>query len=254
MKMLFPHPIIDLAVEDVYRDLQFPEPPTDRPYLILNFVTTLDGQATLSDGGVAGIGSKTDHRLMRRLRILADCLLSGAGTVRKHNFRPIVPADLEAERIARGLTPQPLAAVVSASGDLSLENNFFAQGHPLIFTTTSGAARLGPAASDRARVLSLGETRVDLLQALWVLRYEHHVRVVLSEGGPRLVHDLLSQGCVDELFLTLAPKIGSDRDALRLVEGPAFPLGALPQADLLHILIEGSELFLRYRISPAAST
>src|SRR4051794_32020589 len=99
MERILPPPARTLAVEDVFKDLIFPDPPDDRPYTVLNFVATLDGQVTLGDTGAREIGSETDHRLMRRLRTVADCLMHGAGTVRQDNFPPRVPPDLIPERL-----------------------------------------------------------------------------------------------------------------------------------------------------------
>jgi riboflavin-specific deaminase-like protein len=221
--------------------------------VLLNFVLTLDGQATVGSGGAAGIGSSTDHRLMRRLRVPADALLYGAGTVRRDNFTPSVPPDLEPERLARGLAAQPLAAVISTSGQIPHDNAFFNRGRPFVFTTEGQAIHAAQALGDRARVLGFGAGNVDLAAVLRHLREAHGVRVLLCEGGPHLTRDLIAAGLLDELFLTLAPKLGSDRHALRLLEGPPFPVDALPEADLVHLLAAGSELFLRYRLRSPGS-
>lgn len=251
MKVLFPLPSREIAVEDVYREMPLPDPPADRPYILLNFVLSVDGQSTLGATGATGLGSAVDHRLMARLRTVADALLHGAGTVRADNFPPRVRDDLVAERVARGLSPQPIGAVVTASGDLSPDNRYFSLRPPLVFTTAARRDRLAGALGERAVVYGTGEERVDLGQALGIMRARHGIRVVVCEGGPRLTHDLVAGGYLDELFITLAPKLGGDREALRLLDGPAFPPEALPRLELLHLLLEGSELFLRYRLHPA---
>ena len=70
------------------------------------------------------------------------------------------------------------------------------------------------------------------------------VRALLCEGGPTLNHSLLTAGLVDELFLTIAPVLTSDPDAIRILEGPVLP-SAVP-LELLWVLEAGGELFLRY--------
>jgi riboflavin-specific deaminase-like protein len=249
MQRVFPLPSQDLDVEQVYKDLRFPDAPVDRPYLVLNFVQSIDGQTTLGDQGVTGLGSAVDHRLMQRLRMTADALMHGAGTVRKDNFPPRVAEDLEPERIARGLARQTFGVVVSGTGDLSLDNRYFTYPDSIIVASSMHASKLEVLFGDRARVLPAGIAKLDLRQALSALRTEFGVRIVVCEGGPILAHSLVSQGLVDEIFLTIAPKLAGDRMALRLLEGHAFALDALPHVELLHILVEGSELFLRYRLS-----
>ena len=250
MDELLPNPRRDVSLDQVYRDLVFPEPPRDRPYVLLNFVSTLDGQTSLGDGGAAGIGSDTDHRLMRQLRASADGLLHGAGTVRKDNFAPVVPQDLVQSRVERGLTPQPLGALVTSSGRVAPDLRYFSADPPAVFTTSQNEEQLAAALGNRAIVIGAGGDQVDLAIALRILRDRFGIRVLLSEGGPRLAHSLVTAGLLDEIFLTLAPKLGSDRDALRLLEGPRFAPTALPELELIQVLRSQSELFLRYRLPP----
>ena len=250
MERILPPGARRLAVEDIFHDLTFPEPPVDRPYTLLNLVGTLDGQATLGDTGARDIGSKTDHRLMHRLRTVAEGLLHGAGTIRMDDFPPRVPPDLIPERLARGLAEQPLGAVVSASGNLSPSLRYFSIRPPAVFTTNDRQAALSDTLGARATVFGVGEEAVDLADALRLLRTRFGIRVLLSEGGPKLAHGLIAAGLVDELFLTLAPKLGSDGDAPRLVVGPRFLPSDVPRLSLLGVLHHEDELFLRYRLSP----
>lgn len=79
----------------------------------------------------------------------------------------------------------------------------------------------------------------DLLASL----KEEGVRAVMCEGGPTLHGSLQAAGLVDELFLTIAPKLGGD-------EGPRIVAGAVPDVvglELAWLLEEDGELFARYR-------
>ncbi|HVC81847.1 MAG TPA: dihydrofolate reductase family protein [Chloroflexota bacterium] len=246
MEQLFPPSPQPLALEDVYRDLTFPEPPEDRPYTLLNFVSTVDGQTTLGDTGASQIGSAVDHRLMKRLRAAVDGLLHGAGTVRLDNFRPIVPVDLVGERLARGLAEQPLGVVVTASGNLEPSLRYFSGRPPVVLTRESREAALQACLGGHATVVGVGGDAVDLRAAMGVLRRRFAVRTLLCEGGPKLAHGLIAAGLADELFLTLAPKVGSDSGALRLLDGPRFVPPDVPELSLTHVLHHEGELFLRY--------
>src|SRR3954462_2538829 len=85
----------------------------DRPYLILNFATTLDGRAAIS-GKSGPIGSGTDTEMLQRLRTRVDAVMIGAGTMRAERYGRIVSdPDLRAYRESTGLTHDPLAVLVS---------------------------------------------------------------------------------------------------------------------------------------------
>ena len=76
---------IELAT--LYGPLRFPQP-ASRPYVIGNFVTTLDGVVSLNVLGKAGGGEISgfndhDHLIMGLLRAVADAVIVGAGTLRR---------------------------------------------------------------------------------------------------------------------------------------------------------------------------
>ncbi len=248
MLRLFPPSGPDENASTAYHEIEYPEPPPDRPYVVLNFVITLDGQSTLGTLGARGIGSDSDHRLMRELRATVDALMHGAGTVRADNFPPRVSDALAQRRVERGLAPQPLGSVVTGTGELEPDFRYFSGRTPLVFTVDAKATSLGARLGSRATVIAAGSEEVDLRLALGLMRDRFDVRTVLCEGGPRLARGLLAAHCLDELFVTIAPKVGSDRAALRLVEGPPFAESEIPLLDLLHVLTESGELYLRYRV------
>ncbi|HEY3434631.1 MAG TPA: dihydrofolate reductase family protein, partial [Solirubrobacterales bacterium] len=76
---------------------------------------------------------------------------------------------------------------------------------------------------------------------------EEGVRAVMCEGGPTLHGSLQAAGLVDELFLTIAPKLSGGDAAPRIVEGP--PLPEVVEMELAWLLEEDGELFARYRRS-----
>lgn len=248
MEQLFPALTSKESAISAYDGFHYPEPPAHRPYVLLNFVLTLDGQATLATGGTNAIGSSTDHRLMRELRATVEGLLHGAGTVRAHDFAPIVPESMVPRRLALGLAAQPLGAVVTRSGQLDPDSRYFSGRPPIVFTTGATSAALAKRLGDKATVVGGGSEAVDVPAMLEIMRRRFGLRTVLCEGGPQLAHGLLAARCLDELFVTIAPKIGSDRSAVRLVEGPPFADAAAEKLKLVHLLAEGSELFLRYRV------
>jgi riboflavin biosynthesis pyrimidine reductase len=92
-------------------------------------------------------------------------------------------------------------------------------------------------------VESQGGKLVDLGELLNTLR-EEGVRAVMCEGGPTLHGSLQAAGLVDDLFLTIAPKLSGGGGAPRILEGP---LPGTIGLELVWLLEEDGELFARYR-------
>lgn len=214
----------------------------DRPYTLTNFALTLDGRATIS-GRSGLIGSDADTEMLVRLRTTVDAIMIGAGTMRVERYgRPVADQHKRARRERRGLPHDPLMCIVSNSLDLPWDAGLFTcgQGRVVIFTASEQDP---PPTGTPVRVVR-HQGRVDLPAAFRYLRRERGVRALLSEGGPHLHAEMIEAGLVDELFVTLAPKL-SGGVGPHLVEGLAERERHL---ELAWLLEDEGELFARYRV------
>jgi riboflavin biosynthesis pyrimidine reductase len=223
----------------------------------------VDGVVAFEAGVRSSAGSlitdrrPSDRLLMGLLRACADGVLIGAGTLRAepehlwtpaHVF-PALAAEFAQLRAGLGLAPEPELVVVSASGKLPLQARALRQG-ATILTTAAAADRLGPGLPAASRVEPVGEgPEVDLEKALTGLR-ARGLRRLLTEGGPRLAAGLVSDGLLDELFLTRAPVLAGRRGPERpgLVQGVELLPGRRLNLDLLSLRRDDAYLFLRYRL------
>lgn len=265
------------ALRELYDgDLQFPAAPAGRPYVIANFVTTIDGAVSYklpgkSSGDVISGSDVADRFIMGLLRASVDAVLAGATTV--HDTGPRarwLPADTypDAQDLFREyrlnvlhVHEYPLVAIVSGSGRLDLTRAVFqSTGVRTIILTTAGGeeelARRGAAklASVEVKTLAAGGV-IAPAAILEFLSFQFGVRRLLHEGGPTLFGEFLAVGAMDELFLTLSPQIaGRTPDTVRpgLVEGVEFLPSAAPWFDLISLKENGlkqnaAHLYLRYR-------
>jgi len=250
----------------LYGPLRFPLQP-DRPYLIGNFVSTLDGVVSLSIPGRSGGGpisgsNPHDHLVMGVLRAVADAVIVGAGTFRdtapSHRWTAeyIYPPLREVYRQLRrnlGKTEPPLNVIVTVRGEIDLDLPIFqSRDVPvLLITTTQGEERMRkqpvPASVQIEAVQDAGVLSArSIVQAVCDAR---PCQIILHEGGPQLLGDFLAEHLLDEQFLTLAPQIaGRDTSSERpgLVEGQLFAPEHPLWGTLVSVKRGGSHLFLRY--------
>ena len=235
-----------------YTDLSFPDPPADRLFVAVNMVMSADGR-TVVDGSERGLGSKLDQRLMRELRVHFDVVLNGAATFRASGTSArLNNPKLEQWRTERGMTPSPIAAVLTRSGDLPAERRFFTD-HSFEAVVYLSSAALDSVRADlesRGRPLVIVPEGDEPAAALHHMKHELNASRVLVEGGATLNGDLIRQGLVDEYFLTLAPRITGGETAHPAVQWP----GESSRSNLVELALvssshsaETGELFLRYR-------
>jgi riboflavin-specific deaminase-like protein len=241
MQRLLPDPgptTVERQLE-VYRPWE--QPHEERPFVAMNFAATVDGRATI--GGVSGpIGSDADTAMLAGLRTRFDAVMIGAGTMRAERYGPLVSSPEKRQRRERlGLPPDPLMVIVSGRLHLPWEAPLFTDGggQVLVFTASAGAVPRVAASLEVVR----HEGFVNLVEALRHLRRERGVRALLCEGGPGLHGELEGGGLVDDLFLTIAPKLAGG-EAPRIVEGE---LPSVVDLDLAWLLEQDGELFARYQ-------
>jgi len=217
--------------------------PAGRPYLIANMVATADGRAAVS-GRSGPIASDADRELFHALRTLPDAILVGSNTLAIERYgRFVGDEDRRAARVAAGRAGQPLGCIVSRSLRLPLDIPLFEDPDSTVVVYTSSEAPLPPC-SATVHVVRLEAAELTLTSALEHLRADHGVRSVLCEGGPTILGALLAEELVDELFLTLAPKLSGGGRAPSTTEG--VELAEPARLELVWALEAEGYLFLRY--------
>ncbi len=214
-----------------------------RPYTIANFVSSADGRATVGEDSRA-LSSAADRELFYTLRERADAVLAGPRTLAAERYKRLLPdAARRDRRLASGLPAEPLLVTISRSGRLPLQIPLFAQAgaRALVFSPAPAVAARLAATVAHAPLTTLPAT-------LQSLRSEHGVGLLLCEGGPTLFGALLRAGLIDELFLTLAPRLSGGAPGPAVVSGP--PPEPPAQARLAAVLEHDGTLFLRYRLRP----
>jgi 2,5-diamino-6-(ribosylamino)-4(3H)-pyrimidinone 5'-phosphate reductase len=246
---IFPQPAASLPEDEVYAFLDLPAGVPGRPYTVINAVGTLDGRGAVG-GKSTPVGSEVDHRLMRNIRANVDAVLVGARTLRSEDLMLSVDEHLAKSRRERGLKEQPIPIILTRSGNIPSDRRIFrasSGSKVLIFvgsrTSQEDLARLSEFATIRIFTATDSPEPNEILKTL---ADEFGVRHLLVEGGPTVNHSFLEARLVDELFLTLAPKIVGG-DSRFVVEGKELP-SCGSSTCLVSVHLSDSEIYLRYRL------
>jgi riboflavin biosynthesis pyrimidine reductase len=228
------------------------------PLVYANFVQSIDGVVALrsvrSPAPLISGHSAADRFVMAMLRACADGVLVGAGTMRDTAERwtpdaifPELSSDLATLRVALGMDPEPRLILLTASGDINIDHPALHAGASVL-TTAAGARRLGPYLPPASELHVLpGDQSINLSEAVELVRSQG-LRYILSEAGPTITAQLVQEGLLDELFLTIAPIMagGGRGDGLSLLEGIRILPDRREERQLVSLRRHGSYLFLRY--------
>ena len=252
-------------------DLHFRTSSAARPFVIANFVSTLDGVASYeiegkSGGSTISRSNLADKFIMGLLRASADAVMVGAGTLHDVSAESLWTPEyaypdakhLYADyRVNAQQTEYPLLVIVSGSGQLELERAIFRASamRTLVITTSAGRDELmrrGAATLGSVEIYALNSSSGSIApQAiLQLLQSQFGVKTLLHEGGPTLFGQFLAAEAVDELFLTLSPQIaGRNSDAIRpaVVQAVQFAPDSAPWFQMVSLKEKSAYLYLRYR-------
>ena len=224
MRALLPEPADDVDLRAAYA-----VPAGNGVFVRCNMISSFDGAITVA-GRSGELGGPADREVFNVLRSLADVILVGAGTMRTEGYGP-----------AQGPHPAPIA-VVTKSCQFDWSSPFFteAKATPIIITAAESHPRRRDVPAD---VIVAGDDEVDFAVALAALR-DRGFASVLLEGGPRLNDHIVAAGLLDEMCLTLSPRLAAG-------DGPRVLAGELPHplaVDVVQLLEEDGFLFSRLRV------
>ena len=215
-----------------YASLDLPTQPAERPYVLVNMVATIDGKTAgdRSAESVLNLGSKQDHEAMHRIERQVDAVMIGAGTLRASptSWQPRSPGRV----------------VVTSSGDVPWEAAFLSPNAQKRFIIRPANSTFSLPAGMAS--IDTGTGEADLDAALRALR-NTGVRSLLVEGGSELNAELLRLDLVNEIFLTIAPKIMLGRANPTYAGGESLPKDEMRRFQLIEEHRIGDEMFLRYR-------
>ena len=228
----------------------------NRPFVFINVAMTADGKIDTFTRKGSAISSQRDKQRVDQLRAEADAVMVGGRTLLDEDPKLTVKSEsLRAERVARGLLPNPVKVGIVTKADLGTHSKFLYEGNAkvVIFTThQTSKEQLAFLRSQGADVYIHDQERVDLPDALAKLK-ELGIHRLMVEGGATLNFELLRLGLVDEVSAYVAPMIFGGASAPTMVAGSGVERSAAIPLELIHIeKWEDGGVILQYKVLQAA--
>lgn len=222
-----------------------------KPHVFLNMAMSLDGKISTRDDTGPRFTSSADKVRLREIRTQADAILVGARTIVADDPTFTEHGIYKDERVQRGMSPQPIKVVVSGTGSVPETARVFQpNGAPaLVFTTkriTSNRQELLDKVADAVHIV--GDAEVDFPQIVEILAQTYGVKNLLIEGGGQVNFAMFQAQLINEVYLTLSPRIIGGRDVPTPVGGEGFNFIDLIDLELLDHRVINSEIFLHYRV------
>jgi 2,5-diamino-6-(ribosylamino)-4(3H)-pyrimidinone 5'-phosphate reductase len=210
----------------------------NRPYVFINVAMTADGKIDTVARKGAAISSQRDKERVDHLRAESDAIMVGGKTLLEEDPKLTVKSEaLRAERVARGLPPNPVKVGVVTRAELKPPSQFLQEGpaRVVIFTThQTSKEEVALLRSQGADVYTDEQDTVDLVNALSILK-ELGINRLMVEGGATLNFELLRLGLVDEVTAYVAPLIFGGASAPTMVAGSGLERSAAIPLELIQV-------------------
>ncbi len=213
-----------------------------RPYVIMNAAMTLDGKIATAAKD-SKISSRKDLERVHKLRSKVDAILVGINTI-------LIDDPMLTVRHVNG--KNPVRVIVDSGARIRLDSRIM-RSCDRVLTIIASSEKASKARLEKIRALGaipivLGKNKVDLRKLLSFLK-DSGMKKVLVEGGGEINWSVLANNLVDEIMVTISPRIVGGRDAVTLVEGGGFAkIRNGLKLKLYRVTKNGSEVVLFYRV------
>ena len=231
------------SARKVVRALGLREHDRDRPRVLASIIASADGRVAVQ-GRSVGLGHPADRALLRELRTAADAILVGTNTLRAERYANLLDDEQRAHRAAAGLEPEPVVATISRRLDLPADIPLLAEptARVQVYTEADGEV---PSQGAWVAVHRFDPGQLTMPAILEHLSTERGARMVLCEGGPTLLRELVAADCVDDLMLVVAPMLVAGDAPTPLRGVPLDPPVGLALRDIHRA---DDHLFLHYTL------
>jgi len=221
-----------------------------RPYVSVNMAMSIDGRISTRNREQITLGTHRDRYLMDTLRAAYDAVIVGAGTVRHDGFPVLVrDEEIRCRRASRGRSPHPVNVVLSRTLNMPVARPIFdrTDTEKIIFTTRRAPDTRVRRFRKRAEVVVLPRQTLTPRAVLAQLS-KRGIKKVLLEGGGEIHFAFARAQCVDEIYITVTPRLIGGVGAPTILDGRGFLRADHLKLELVSCRRAEDEVFLRYRV------
>ncbi len=176
----------------------------DIPWIKLVIAISLDGRISFTPSSKNNLGGSGDRRILEESLAWADASLMGGSTLRMHkNTCLINNQKIQKKRQLEGKNAQPTCIVVSHKGDFDNNFPFFSQ--PINRWLITDSEKLIDKKNIKGfdRKINLKDNWLETLKNI----KKNGISKIILLGGAKLTESLLKEDKINELQLTITPKI-----------------------------------------------
>jgi len=170
-----------------------------KPKIILSAAMSLDGRIG-KDGERVKFSNELDKKRVHEMRSTVDAVMVGINTILIDNPK-LTAHHSETKK-------NPMRIVVDSDARTPLDSRVMNGEARTIIAVSQGASenKVQNLQKKGAEVIKSGGTTVDLTLLIDKL-HRRGIKTLLLEGGGTLNHSMLSLDLIDEIYLTIAPRI-----------------------------------------------
>ncbi len=221
-----------------------------RPFIFINTAMTADGKISTIERKQIRISNEKDMERVDKLRSESDAVLVGMNTVIVDDPKLTIKSEkLRRERIKKGLAENPIKVTIGKLDNLSMDSDFMSYGNAekIIFASSDSDPYKIEEIGNAAKIFLSDDKDINLRYVVETL-YILGVKKLMIEGGSSTNYRFLKEGLVDEIYITIAPKIFGGKTAPTLVDGRGFKENEEINLKLISVDRLSDNILLRYKV------
>ncbi len=222
----------------------------DRPFIFINSAISVDGKLSTKERKQVKISGKLDFERVDELRVQADAIMIGIGTVLADDPSLTVKSEARKKsRKAAGKNENPVRIIVDSRARTPLNADIFkkGEGEKIIAVSNTAPQERVKELEKKALIIKTGTDKVNLSDLVRELK-KRGINTLMIEGGATLNWGMLSSGLVDEIYTFVGNLIIGGTTAPTFTDGEGFLESELLELELISMEKIEDGVLLKWKV------